>query len=259
MVGSGDEGSPSVRNVSESLRTTRGSKARRRVNFNGEDQDDTFASQLQRDAVAASVLLEEEGLPRRHAAAVTGKPCGSTEKQKVIPNAPLDMLPEHEDSIDRLLGMNTIVPDADGAFFGDFPTRWYSWNRFHEQFDLFTANTYQRFVVRSTTSVAKRNRQKSAASKKRDTAKQYDTSMKKRNATMKKATSTRKMSTRNSAATAVRVLDADVENDSKLRAIDSKASTQDTNSGLLPTDWKVYSKTLKCTHGAVRAARIGES
>ncbi|KAG7382937.1 hypothetical protein PHYPSEUDO_004233 [Phytophthora pseudosyringae] len=127
---SGDEGGPSLRHVSESLRTTRGSKACRRVNFNGEDQDDTFASQLQRDAVAASVLLEKEELPRRHVAAATGKPCGSTEKQKVKPNAPLDMLPEGEDSIDRLLGMNTIVPDADGVFFGDFPTRRYSWNRF---------------------------------------------------------------------------------------------------------------------------------
>ncbi|KAG7380563.1 hypothetical protein PHYPSEUDO_007033 [Phytophthora pseudosyringae] len=36
---SGNEGGPSERNISESLRTTRGSKARRRVNFNGEDQD----------------------------------------------------------------------------------------------------------------------------------------------------------------------------------------------------------------------------
>ncbi|OWY95998.1 hypothetical protein PHMEG_00033849, partial [Phytophthora megakarya] len=97
-----------------------------------------------------------------------------------------------EEVVDRLLGMNTIVPDNDAAFLKGFPDRWRSWEFFHEQFDIFTASTYQRIPVRSTTSVEKRNKQILGGNKSVKT---------------------------------------------------------------ITVDWKVYSKTLKCTHGIKQQKR----
>jgi len=59
--------------------------------------------------------------------------------------------------VDQLMGLNTSVYGADGVFFDGFLNHWSTWKEFHEHFDVFLA--YQRFPLRSTTSVEKRNRQ----------------------------------------------------------------------------------------------------
>ncbi|KAE8997726.1 hypothetical protein PR001_g19508 [Phytophthora rubi] len=133
--------------------------------------------------------------------------------------------------------MNTIVPDADGAFFGEFSKRWRSWEFFHEQFDLFTANSYQRFSVRSTTSVEKRNKQILNSKKFRGgrlpplPGNEHEDGI------------------------------SDGEVGSKIEASisveETAASDQPYAQFLIPSSWAVYCKTLKCTH-AIKQQKRGD-
>ncbi|KAF1776915.1 FAR1 DNA binding domain [Phytophthora cactorum] len=74
------------------------------------------------------------------------KTCQRLNRHRIWPE---NFIPINEDDIDRLLGMSTIVPDRETLEFVGV---------FHEEFEVFAAQSYQRFPVRSTTSVDKRNK-----------------------------------------------------------------------------------------------------
>lgn len=158
--------------------------------------------------------------------------------QDFIPEALHNTGPENDDYVDQLLGMNTIVPDADGAFFGEFSKRWRSWEFFHEQFDLFTANSYQRFSVRSTTSVEKRNKQILNSKKFRGKTKLPHLP-------------------ENDEET--RISDGEVGSKAgaSISVDDTTASEKTYAQFLIPNSWGVYCKTSKCTH-AIKQQKRGD-
>lgn len=144
------------------------------------------------------------------------------------------MIPEVEGFEDRLLGMNTIIPDSDGAFCNGFSRRWSSWDYFQEQFDLFSANTYQRFPVRSTTSVEKRNKQIRSSKHLREVQRKADSV--EGDGPLKSAE--------------VNKSDADADGSSTIQQPDETEDSVGTvTSAMIPSSWKVYSKTLKYTYG----------
>ncbi|KAF4150538.1 hypothetical protein GN958_ATG00313 [Phytophthora infestans] len=53
----------------------------------------------------------------------------------------------------------SLPSDSCVGFLKQFPSRWLSWERFHSELHAFSAQTNQRFIVRSTSSVKKRNDQ----------------------------------------------------------------------------------------------------
>ncbi|KAF4041420.1 hypothetical protein GN244_ATG06275 [Phytophthora infestans] len=53
----------------------------------------------------------------------------------------------------------SLPSDSCVEFLKQFPSRWLSWERFHSELHAFSAQTNQRFIVRSTSSVKKRNDQ----------------------------------------------------------------------------------------------------
>ncbi|KAE9253506.1 hypothetical protein PF002_g3311 [Phytophthora fragariae] len=69
-----------------------------------------------------------------------------------------------ESTADGMHEEGARTPDVNactGVLLG-FPSRWWSWKRFHNALETFSAKTKQRFVVRSSQTVPKRNRQMSS-------------------------------------------------------------------------------------------------
>ncbi|KAE8972758.1 hypothetical protein PR001_g26506 [Phytophthora rubi] len=71
---------------------------------------------------------------------------------------------------EKAAGTNTarglIQSDSCELFLSGFPSRWLSWERFHEALKEFSAKTKQRFIVRSTSSIKKRNKQITSGARK---------------------------------------------------------------------------------------------